>query len=299
MRTSPKRLGFKMKFAYKVSIAVAFLATLFISAASVSRAQWQAATFKLLDPPRASYAFALGINNSGMVVGSYTDARGSYRGYAYDGTQYKTIIFPGATSFTQANGVNDMGTIVGDYIGGDQLTHGFLYAGGRFAHFDARRGVSNWISGINNVGNLSGYVGNDGNTQGFVKIGRNITFFTFRGNVTYVSGINASNTAVGYFIPPPFTAYHGFIRTMNGAMSQFDYPGALSTDCLGINDGGEVTGFYLDTRNMPHGFTYRNGKFQTSTLPDIAGINNSGSFVGSVTSTAGKTTGYLSTPTSR
>src|SRR5579863_365796 len=122
-----------MKIGYKVSIAAALSATLLISAAKVSSAQWQASTLKLLNPPGASYAFALGINNSGMVVGSYTDAHGTYRGYAYDGVEYKAIVFPGATSFTQANGINDMGTIVGDFIGRDQLTHGFLLAGGRFA----------------------------------------------------------------------------------------------------------------------------------------------------------------------
>ena len=209
-----------MKIAYKVSIAVALLATLFISAAKVSWAQWQASAFRLLNPPGASYAFALGINNSGMVVGSYTDAHGTYRGYAYDGVEYKPIVFPGATSFTQANGVNDMGTIVGDFVGRDQLTHGFLLAGGRFARYDAKRGISTWISGVNNLGNLTGYVGNDGNTQGFVKIGRNITFFTFHGYVTDAFSINASNTTVGDFIPPPFSAYHGFIRAMNGAISQ-------------------------------------------------------------------------------
>src|SRR5450755_2580603 len=207
-----------MKTSYKVSIAVALFATLLISAAKVSSAPWQASTFKLLNPPGANYAFAFGINNSGMVVGSYTDAHGTYRGYIYDGDEYRTIVFPEATSFTQANGVNDTGTIVGDFVGRDQLTHGFLLAGGRFARYDTKRGLSTWISGINKVGNLTGYVGNDGNTQGFVKIGHNVSFFTFHGYVTYVFGINASNTTVGYFIPPPFAASHGFIRASSGAL---------------------------------------------------------------------------------
>jgi probable HAF family extracellular repeat protein len=286
-----------MKTPYKVSIAVALFATLLISAAKVSWAQWPTSTFKILNPPAASYSFAFGINNSGMVVGSYTDAHGTYRGFIYDGDEYRTIVFPEATSFTQANGVNDAGTIVGDFVGRDQLTHGFLLAVGRFARYDAKRGVSTWISGINKVGNLTGYVGNNGNTQGFVKIGRNVTFFTFHGYPTYVFSINASNTTVGYFIPPPFIASHGFIRAMSGAIRQLDYPGSLTTNCLGINDAGEVTGFYLDSRNVPHGFTYRNGRFHASSLPDIAGINNGGSYVGSFTSGGGKTTGYLSTPT--
>jgi uncharacterized membrane protein len=286
-----------MKIGYKVSIAVALSATLLISAANVSSAQWQASAFKLLNPPGASYAFAFGINNSGMVVGSYTDAHGTYRGYAYDGGEYKTVVFPGAASFTQANGVNDTGTIVGDFIGRDQLTHGFLLAGGRFARFDAKSGVSTWISGINNVGNLTGTVGNDGNTLGFVRIGRSVTLFTFHGFVTHAYGINAANTTVGFFIPPPFAAYHGFVRAANGAISQLDYPGSVSTDCLGINNAGEVTGFYLDSRNVSHGFIFRSGRFRASNLPDIAGINNGGNYVGSITSGRGKTTGYLSTPT--
>jgi uncharacterized membrane protein len=286
-----------MKIDHKVSIAVALLMALLISAANVSWAQGQASKFRLLNPPGASYSFAFGINNSDMVVGSYTDAHGTYRGYLYDGDEYRTIVFPGATSFTQANGINDMGTIVGDFVGRDQLTHGFLLAGGRFARYDAKRGASTWISGINNVGNVTGYVGNNGNTQGLVKIGRGVKFFTFHGYATYAFSINASNTTVGFFIPPPFHATHGFIRAASGTISQLDYPGSLTTNCLGINDAGEVTGFYLDDHNASHGFTYRNGRFHASSLPDIAGINNGGSYVGSVTSPRGKTTGYLSTPT--
>lgn len=285
-----------MKIAHKVTITVALLMALLITAAKVSWAQGQAPTFRLLNPPGASYSFAFGINNSGMVVGSYTNAHGEYKGYTYDGDEYRTIVFPGATSFTQANGVNDMGIIVGDFVGRDQLTHGFLLAGGRFARYDAKRGASTWISGINKVGNVTGYVGNDGNTQGFVKIGRAVTFFTFHGYVTDAFSINASNTTVGFFIPPPFAATHGFIRAASGRISQLDYPGSLSTNCLGINDAGEVTGLYLDGHNVSHGFTYRNGRFHASSLPDIAGINNGGSYVGSITSRSGKTTGYLSTP---
>src|SRR5579872_724500 len=286
-----------MKIAFKLSIAVALSATFLISAAKVSQAQWQVPTFKLLNPPRASYAFAFGINDSGIVVGSYTDAQGIYRGYIYDGQKYRTIIFPDGSSPTQANGVNDSGTVVGDFIGHDQLTHGFMLVGGRFARYDAKPGVSTWISGINKAGDVAGYDGNDGNSQGFVKTGPKVTFFTFHGYPTYVFSINASNTTVGFFIPPPFTASHGFIRASSGVISQLDYPGSITTNCLGINDAGEVTGLYLDSRNVSHGFTYKNGRFHASRLPDVAGINNVGSYVGSITSSSGKTTGYIVTST--
>lgn len=278
--------------ASKLAVSALLLLLPLCLGVTTSRAQGQSSNIKLLNPPGAAYAFAFGLNSRGVVVGSYTDARGVYRGFAYSGGTYKTIVFPGATTFTQANGVNDSNTVVGDFIGVDRLTHGFLLTGNKFIRYDAQNGVSNWISGINNAGNLVGYVGNQGDNSGFVKIGREVTLFRFQGNVTYAQGINASNTVVGFFIPPPFIASHGFYRFANGRIIQLDYPGSITTDCLGINDAGEITGFYLDTRNGVHGFTYKNGRFQTSTLPDIAGSNNLGIYVGSYTAPNGKNYGY-------
>jgi uncharacterized membrane protein len=216
---------------------------------NMSWAQQSAYTFKTLNPSGSTYAFAFGINDKGTVTGSFTDAKGVYKGFSYKAGKYATIIFPGAgKTFTQANGINDSNTIVGDFIGKDQLTLVFVLSNGKFTRFDAQEGVSTWISGISNTGSLVGFAGNQGNNQGFVKVGKKVTLFTYQGNATYANGINKANASVGYFIPPPFIATHGFYRAANGDLTQIDFPGSQATDCLGINDAGVITGFYLDSQ---------------------------------------------------
>ena len=79
-------------------------------------------------------------------------------------------------------------------------------------------------------------------------------------------------------------------------MTQIDYPGAATTECLGINDLGKITGLYVDTKNVAHGFIRNKGKFRTVSLPDVAGINNAGVFVGSYIAKNKKNYGYMATP---
>ena len=276
----------------KVS-AVLLLLPLFV----VTMSWAQQPGFTKLNPPGSTYAFAFGINDKGTVTGSFTDAKGVYKGFSYKAGKYTTIIFPGASkTFTQANGINDSNTIVGDFIGKDQLTHGFVLSSGKFTRYDAQKGVSNWISGISKTGSLVGYAGNQGNNQGFVKVGKKVTLFTFQGNATYANGINAANASVGYFIPPPFTAVHGFYRAANGDLTQIDFPGSQATDCLGINDSNEITGLYLDSQGVPHGFTRKNGEFHSYPVPDIGGMNKWGTYVGSYTAKNGKNYGYIVKP---
>lgn len=79
-------------------------------------------------------------------------------------------------------------------------------------------------------------------------------------------------------------------------MSQIDYPGSTQTVCLAINDLGEITGYYLDTNNVAHGFITKNGTFRTVPFPDAVGINNRGSFVGSYIGKNQENYGYVATP---
>jgi hypothetical protein len=55
--------------------------------------------------------------------------------------------------------------------------------------------------------------------------------------------------------------YHGFLRSPDGKIATFDAPGADTTPgdlngtfALSINDRGAITGYYIDTNNVSHGF---------------------------------------------
>jgi probable HAF family extracellular repeat protein len=278
----------------KVGVVVS-LVLLFATSASPRALGQYHYTLQRVNPPGATFSSALGLNNNGVVVGTFELAGGTLEGFAYDGIAYRTLVFPGSV-YTEATGVNDSGTVVGLFQGPDGFTHGYLLNDHKFMQYDVNIGVvSTYIYGINNAGNFVGVAGNDGANQGFVSLGGIVTQFTFNGSVTSAVGINSNNEIVGTFIPPPFSTWHGYYRDASGKMTQIDYPGAAATACLGINDLGEITGSYLDTNNVSHGFVTKNGKFRAapSLFPDLGQSNNAGSFVGYYFGKNQESYGYL------
>jgi uncharacterized membrane protein len=70
----------------------------------------------------------LGLNNNGMMVGTYVDAAGVMHGVEYNSVtgSYTTIDDPNGIGFTTLNGINDKGQIVGFYTDAAGNTHGLL-----------------------------------------------------------------------------------------------------------------------------------------------------------------------------
>jgi probable HAF family extracellular repeat protein len=112
---------------------------------------------------------AVGINNSGMVVGFYVDSTGNTHGYLLNTGTLTSLNFPGST-FTAAFGINNSGAIVGVYVDSGGTQHGFLY-NGTWNTLDVPQGVlgSTTINGINDKGQIVGFFtdAND-NVDGFV-----------------------------------------------------------------------------------------------------------------------------------
>ena len=65
-----------------------------------------------------------------------------------------------------------------------------------------------------------------------------------------------------------------------------DVPGATQTQPMGINNSGQIVGFYWDSSFQSHGFLDENGTFTTIDVPgnsgftEALGINNHGDIVG-------------------
>jgi hypothetical protein len=272
----------------------------FILALTLPAAQAQKFTLQRLNPPGSHYSFALGVNIHGLVVGSFVNAKGVYKGFVYNGSDYREI--SESASFTQANGVNDNMVVVGDFMGKDNLMHGFFLRAGQFTPYDVKPGpdepastLSTYMTAINNAGNFVGYTQKQGKPAiAYVNNGT-VKHFTFQGNYTFAEGIDTNNEIVGWFIDSNFLV-HGFYRAAGGKMTQIDYPGAPTTVCLGINDMGQITGYYVDTEMVQHGFIRTNGKFRTVGPPDAAGINNSGVFVGGYIAKNKQNYGFIATP---
>jgi hypothetical protein len=193
---------------------------------------------------------------------------------------------PGTQQGTLGVGINGFGVIAGSTRDNNGVRHGFLrYPNGKFVVFDhplAGTDGTNLEGTLNALGAVAGSVRTAVNVGvPFVDIPyvrepdgtfHNVNFPNFGGgdgNAINLWGVMVSINDLGAITGDYWTcnadlsscAVHGFVRTPDGKYSSFDVPGA-STDGLdgggtfpqGINDLGEVSGYYVDANFVFHGF---------------------------------------------
>jgi probable HAF family extracellular repeat protein len=101
---------------------------------------------------------------------------------------------------------------------------------------------------------------------------------------TLARDINDTGQIVGDYESFQAVFTTGFMY-QNGTFTTINFPGANYTVATGINNAGEVVGYYADGFTKVHGFTYDNGTFTTIDSPNglgtwISGINSKGQIVG-------------------
>jgi hypothetical protein len=206
---------------------------------------------------------AKGAFGSQLVSGWYTTASGATQGFEIlpNGTIKSPIVDPNDTlNNTATVGINNAGTVVGDYentVGGADTFHGFQLApDGTFTTFDeGEAGVSTGIQAINDNGDIAGDFGSSVQpSQGFLlpKGGKLVTFGV-PGLATFPQAMNNSDTVVGVYQDASGN-YHSFMRTVDGTLTTFDFPRAVSTHAEGINNFGTIDGYFTDTAGKTHGF---------------------------------------------
>lgn len=179
----------------------------------------------------------LGINDFGVAAGFWTDNNGHEHGYVVEidlnSQKPKKFIeippatFPGAIA-TQASDITDQGEVCGFWTDGNNYNHGFVgRLGGRLSTFNVQiegmTATSTSAFGCNNQGEVVGSF-TDGN-----------------------GGV------------------HGFIYE-NGKFSQFDATGSSQTAAFGVmgtlingvNDEGDIVGFFSDGTKV-NGFVHYAG----------------------------------------
>lgn len=186
----------------------------------------------------------LGLNDKNMAVGFYVDSAGNSHGYEYNLTSkvFTPVVptFAGVTS-VMATGVNNGGWISGLYTDSGGVTHGFVDEGGVFKSFDdpSGNGTNTSFFGLNNQGQVVGsYVDANGN-NGLVY---NLLTNTWQ----TVNDPNQSFT-------PAF--------------------GVSGTILNGINDLGQVVGFYSDGIHV-------NGVLASTPEPASLGLMGLGAVLG-------------------
>jgi hypothetical protein len=109
--------------------------------------------------PGATATFAYQVNDSGQIIGTYTDSNRIAHGYARDsaGTLTFPIDVPGATQ-TFLLGNNASNWVVGSYTDTSDVTHGLFYVtSDDIVTYDYPGATSTTLSGINANGLICGY----------------------------------------------------------------------------------------------------------------------------------------------
>ena len=96
--------------------------------------------------------------------------------------------------------------------------------------------------------------------------------------------MNDAGQIVGSYHSAGTAAGRGFLYNA-GVFSTIDVPGAYATAPNGINNAGQVVGYYNTAPGHEDGFLYANGAFATIDVPgavatEAIGINNAGQIVG-------------------
>jgi Hint domain len=221
---------------------------------------------------------ATAFNDNGQLVGQTQDNQGNTVGFIDNSGTITTFSDPDASNnfgptVTEPFGINNAGQIVGWYYAAGYFT-GFIDNNGTFAtitdplaYVNGNPSMNGSISGggtlpngINNQGQIVGFFINSIGTQfGFVDT--NGTFAAISDPLaaaglfvgTYASGINDSGEVVGWFYDAS-GSQHGMIDNA-GTFTTVDYPGAIATGVRGINNTGDLVGFYtIAGSNDEHGF---------------------------------------------
>ena len=210
-------------------------------------------TYTWLTVPGATLTEAYGVNAAGQVAGNYRDAAGAFHGFLYADGAFTVFDVPGQAN-TLARNINDLGQVVGWY-GAANGGHSFLYAGGAFTLLPDVPGAPNTaVGGINNLGEMAGNYGPPdfpAHSRGYLYRDGAFTFLDFPGAAsTFAPKLNVLGQLVGRWVDAA-GVNHGYFYE-GGVYRSYDV-GSLGTSGFGVNDAGQVAGWYQDAAGF-HGY---------------------------------------------
>jgi hypothetical protein len=227
--------------------------------------------------PESVQTQVTGLNDNGVTVGFWSTMNNApatpggtpvndnrafvkYNGYFIDGD------FPTDNPFSppvdQLLGVNDKDVAVGFYNDASGNTHAYTYNIRRNQFNEVTpSGITNpTAAGINNKGDIAGF-GTDSSGQGvgfLLRRGGHVTILAVPGSSqTQALGINDNDEVVGvYQVGTGSSAQmHGFTWTPQGGFQLgVDDPDGMGTTTInGVNNEGQLVGFYVDASGNTDG----------------------------------------------
>ena len=180
--------------------------------------------------PLSGFSFgatAFGVNDTGLIVGQYTNALGNVPGFVDNAGTITSIDVPTLVSpidIVNAQAINNNDLVVGFYTTGTNVSHGFTYnyvskVFTPIADPNVPNFMFSQLLSVNDAGIVAGYYGTTTNQQdGFLY---------------------NTNTGQYDFLNDPVVVAEG---------------GSATMQITGINNSGELTGFYADANGVTHGF---------------------------------------------
>lgn len=269
------------------------------------------------DPTGTGLINLLGINNSGTIAGF--DNGVTNQGFTLTLPANFTVVnFPSALAAnppvvsSQVTGINAAGDLSGLYVDSAGNTHGFTRIGGTFTTVDnLASAVFNQALGINNSDETVGYYApTQAGTPGDVAYSQKGGVFSDINSMlptnfnSQAVGINSDSTPwiVGFYQPDVALATSFGFLDAGGTITTIDPFGSTFTQALGVNDQGEIVGFYVDSNGVQHGYIDNGGVFTSFDPPGSAsttinGLNDKGDIVGFYTNPVTDTVdGFVGTP---
>lgn len=267
----------------------------------------------LCRPAGRCLVFISSINSWGVIAGTFS------ADVDFPGIFYQTAIgprgfvqppgFPNTAVLTLA-GLNDLGEVAGCYFDSNVQLNAFIQIGGIFRNVSLPipNASGACARGLNNLGQLTGDLVTGTTTftrHGFVLTGNHAKLIDIPADWDYDGEsisplrINDLGIVIGTYNDTSGNA-HGF--AVNGEnVAKIDFPGAIATRPVAINNRGDIVGSYDIATTNPVGvqtlpFILRAGAYSTVVLPvsgavAVAGIDNFGRLFGLY-----DTHGFVATP---
>lgn len=257
-------------------------------------------TFVVFNPLGSAGTVINSINALGDVAGNYVLNDQAHGLLGHRDGNFISFDPPGSYN-TAPEWIAEDGDITGYYEDQLGVLHGFVrHTDGTFATADvagaiAAQGKGTFPMSVSEGGEIVGHytAGEHGTDRGFIrhKVGMvenidppgSITDDAVHADaegyvlhaITDPLSINRRGEIAGYF-DDTNGLVHGFVRRANGKFETFEVPGAstgsgLGTFPTGINDRGEVVGYYYTgTVGVVHGFVMRPQAGNTSATADAS-----------------------------
>jgi hypothetical protein len=233
--------------------------------------------FTTIDVDGAEGTVVAGVNDSGDMVGSFSDAAGLH-GFLRAADGHVTVIDGEGASFTIPEDINNAGQVVGSVFDATGY-HGFLRdASGDVIAIKVPGAAFTIAAGINDLGAIVGLYQDASGFHGFLRDAAGNFSELPKPGATFLAATDVDNTGAIVGSYTDATGLHGFLRDPSGTFAVVDVPGAFSTEPQSLDNAGVIVGQYRDSNSVSHGFKRdAGGGFTTVDIPDAFSTQATGS----------------------